>query len=728
MAHSHRGPHPEGRKAGWKRELLPAGLPHLRRLQGDGGHCSGPTGLGGPCPWLPGRRADGFRRRRCTADEVCALEEAKACGDAVLLVLLEIKGAFDCLPHPVVQRALDLLGINGNLRHFISSFLEEPGVPQGSAVSPFLFDLALARLPAALPIDPHYPVNASIYADDIALWVRSPPHSHRSARSALQRALDTTAAYLSSISLAISASKTEAILLHPRAAARRTATRLHLEGVQLPWITEVTYLGLRIDHRLSWLPAVKTLHVQVLRVRKAVSQLLARGQGCTTRWALRLYDAAATSRLRYALPLMALPPSRLKKLELQHRAAIRLCLGAPRSSQVAATLAEAVAGPLSLLLLQQGLRHVDRLHHELPGVCKRRSPTCALQQTAASLLHEDHGGHLQVYVDGSVMPDTGSSTAACVVPALRKSRQCRLPDHATSAAAEAAGLHLAVDLLAEELPATQMTIYCDSKAALLSLQRPKKGQPWGRPALDKADGAPGDLQWLLAHVGIQGNEEADVLAKRAHPCVVPPSLAATANDFTSHRLRRHLLACHLDKRMSLGRPLRPLPQRGLARRETSLLLQLRISCCWRGARSHRHGLIASPSCASCGEPETLEHLLLACPAYLQQRGRLLQEFRRLGLPSARQEDILFPGRNELPALLSVVDEPRGTSSAPTEAGPSAAKSNNTQTLLLQGCVTVQKPRPDTRLPERRDPASTASEKEMEVDASTSVPAAPKNKA
>ncbi|XP_075540141.1 uncharacterized protein LOC142575064 [Dermacentor variabilis] len=596
---------------------------------------------------------------------VSTLEEAKACGHAVRLVLIVIKGAFDGLPHPVFQQALDLLGINGILQRFISSFLEKRThrVRVGrSRSSPR--PVAAARV--------------SIYADDIALWVRSPPQTHRRACSALQRTPDTTAAYLNSIGLAISARKTESMLLHPRASARHTTVRLHLEAVQLPSRTAVTYLGLRIDH---WLPAVKTLHAQVLWVHRAVSQLLARGQGCTTRWALRLYDAAATSRLRYALPLVALASARLKKLELQHRAAIRFWLGAPRSSQVDATLAEAGAWPLSLLLLQQGSRHVDCLHHgpdgsallprlrlqphshmgrdcglyekvigrppannaqlpppqrppipmttELPGVCKRRSLTCALQQTTASLLHEDHGGLLQVYIDGSVMLDTGSSTAACVVPALRKSRQCRLPDHATSTAAEVAGLHLAVDVLAQELPATPVTIYCDSKAALLSLQRPERasirvGLLSNRLMALQEAGCSVSLRWLPAHVGIPGNEEADALAK--HDCVVPASSAVTASDFTSHRLRRHLLACHPDKQISLGRPPRPLPQRCLARKGTSLLLRLRISCCWTGSRRHRHGLIASPACASCGEPQTLEHLLLACPAYLQHRGRLLQEF------------------------------------------------------------------------------------------------------
>ncbi|KAH7974775.1 hypothetical protein HPB49_019271 [Dermacentor silvarum] len=136
-----------------------------------------------------------------------------------MLLLIDVKGAFDGLPHAVVQQALDLLGIGGNLRRFLSSFLNDrtlrvrvgharstprpvaAGVPQGSVVSPFLFNLALARLPAALPTDPHYKVECSIYADDIALWVRGPPQSSRHVCLALQRALDTTAAYLGSIGL-----------------------------------------------------------------------------------------------------------------------------------------------------------------------------------------------------------------------------------------------------------------------------------------------------------------------------------------------------------------------------------------------------------------------------------------------------------------------------------------------------------------------------------------------
>ncbi|KAH7958630.1 hypothetical protein HPB49_003497 [Dermacentor silvarum] len=112
----------------------------------------------------------GFRRRRCTADSIAdvvsTLEDARASGDLAMLLLIDVKGAFDGLPHAVVQQALDLLGIGGNLRRFLSSFLNDRTlrVRVGHARS-------------------------------------TPRPSSRHVCLALQRALDTTAAYLGSIGL-----------------------------------------------------------------------------------------------------------------------------------------------------------------------------------------------------------------------------------------------------------------------------------------------------------------------------------------------------------------------------------------------------------------------------------------------------------------------------------------------------------------------------------------------
>ncbi|XP_037508119.1 uncharacterized protein LOC119383914 [Rhipicephalus sanguineus] len=329
----------------------------------------------------------GFRRHRCTADciadVVSTLENARSKGEVALLVLLDVQSAFDGPPRAVIESALDALGITGHLRAFVSAFLcqqtfrvrverasSDPravtaGVLQGSVLSPFLFNLLMAA-PFTLPVDKRFPTQCSLYADDVALWVRGPRRNFTAIRTSIQRSLNAVASFSVTIGLTLSPTKTEALLVHPRTAAVQRVKRLVLEGRLIPWNKEVTYLGLKIDHRLTGLPATRAAITKAVRVQKGVGKLLCRGRGCTPRPALRLYHGVATAVQTYALPLVQLAPCRREQLELQHRQAIRHFLGLPRQSRVAASLAEAGSWPLSLTMLRQSLNHVDRLHRA-PG-------------------------------------------------------------------------------------------------------------------------------------------------------------------------------------------------------------------------------------------------------------------------------------------------------------------------------------------------------------------------
>ncbi|XP_075744176.1 uncharacterized protein LOC142802971 [Rhipicephalus microplus] len=580
--------------------------------------------------WIAGQleffpeQLTGFRRHRCTADSisdvVATLEDAKSCGDVAMLLLLDVESAFDSLPHEVVETSLDRLGVHGCLRSFVTAFLtgrtfrvrvgketSKPrditaGVPQGSVLSPFLFNLAMAGLPASLPTGTRFAARCSVYADDVALWARGPRRSIPAIRTSLQTALDAVSAYLSGIGLKVSATKTEALLIHPLAAARRYVKQLRVGNRNLPWKLTVKYLGLTIDHRLTWVPAAKVACTQVRRVQGAISKLQQRGHGCSTKLALRLNQASASSVLLYAFPLVDLTPARRLDLEGHHRRAVRAILGLPRYSPVAATLAEAGEWPLSLHMLQRALGHVDRLHraadgrtllerlrsqprsrmgglcalyhqmvpdppvpvapppphHQPPevhlhldGVTKRRTPAAALQQAAVSKLQQQLAGRLQVFTDGSVMPD-GSAAAACVIPSRAISRQCRLPFPASSTAAELAGLHLVADLLAEDVPAQPVAVLCDSKAALQTLANHR-------------------------HAGLTGtgNEETDTLAKAAHQLGAPITQTVAVRDYSQARIKKLLASVHPDQRVANGRGPRRLPEAGLTRRERANLLRLR---------------------------------------------------------------------------------------------------------------------------------------------------------
>ncbi|XP_075550332.1 uncharacterized protein LOC142583730 [Dermacentor variabilis] len=275
------------------------------------------------------------------------------------------------------------------------------------------------------------------------------------------------------------------------------------------------------------------------------------------------------------------------------------------------------------------------VHLSLNGASKRRTPAAALQHAATGKLLEELYGRLLVYTDGSVLSN-GSAAAACTIPSEGRSRQCRLPFRASSTAAELAGLHLAADLLAEDPPTKPVAALSDSRLALQALSdhhRHGVTETLLRAKISalSAVGVAVSFHWLPSHVGIAGNEEADVLAQAAHHPTVPLTRAVAASDFSRQRLKQLLTSSHPDSRVATNRAPKFLPENGLSRRDRSTLLRLRTGSVWTEARLHAKGRIASPACRRCGDAETLEHLLCTCPALTQERAPVTATYRRVRL-------------------------------------------------------------------------------------------------
>lgn len=69
----------------------------------------------------------GFPRQRSAmdsiADLVSALEHAKATQSVIFVVLLDIRRAFDCLPHSTIHAAIERSKITGQMRAYLEAFL-----------------------------------------------------------------------------------------------------------------------------------------------------------------------------------------------------------------------------------------------------------------------------------------------------------------------------------------------------------------------------------------------------------------------------------------------------------------------------------------------------------------------------------------------------------------------------------------------------------------------------
>ena len=160
----------------------------------------------------------GFRRRLCITDQVARVENqirvGLVSGAVVAAVFIDLKSAYDLVSHQKLLRLLKFRGIEGNLLGYLHSFLSERtarvgsgsalsepynqiiGLPQGSSLSPLLFNIFIADIPK------WDDVLVTEYADDVAILVCS--STVDSATAKLQSCLTEMETFFSNKSLLIS--------------------------------------------------------------------------------------------------------------------------------------------------------------------------------------------------------------------------------------------------------------------------------------------------------------------------------------------------------------------------------------------------------------------------------------------------------------------------------------------------------------------------------------------
>ncbi|KAM7294232.1 hypothetical protein ISCGN_023749 [Ixodes scapularis] len=178
----------------------------------------------------------GFRPHLSTQDVMLMLKHQIIDGeksshlDTRVILGLDLTKAFDTIRHDAVLENLEKLGVKRRTFNYSQDFLSDRtaqisiggvtsddinlggrGTPQGSVLSPYLFNVAMIELPAKL--NKIEGLHHSIYADDITLWMTGGCDGF--IQDTLQEAIRTIEEYVTPRGLTCSPQKSELLLLKP---------------------------------------------------------------------------------------------------------------------------------------------------------------------------------------------------------------------------------------------------------------------------------------------------------------------------------------------------------------------------------------------------------------------------------------------------------------------------------------------------------------------------------
>ena len=639
----------------------------------------------------------GFRINHSTTDHLIRLEtfirEAFVRKEHVIAVFFDLEKAFDTTWKYGILKDLYSLGLRGNLPKFISNFLsnrtfqvnignylsdtfiQEEGVPQGSVLSPTLFNIKINNITECLLQN----TKCSLYVDDFVIYYRA--NCMIEIQNHLQLQINKIQEWTEKNGFKFSAQKTKVVhfcQMHKK----HPDPELYLYKKQIPVTTNVKFLGVTFDSKLNFLLHIKELKSKCQKSTNLLKTLANTDWGGEKKSLLKIYRSHIRSKLDYGcLVYGSARTSYLKMLDPVQNQCLRLCLGAFRTTPCTSLQIEANESPLQNRRLKLSLQYALKLK-SLPNnpayLCvfhpqeknsftenSKYIPTFGLRiekemietkiefrfikryyipKTPPWLFEippinlelnhrnkkdpcmdmfqevlQKYPNYVQIYTDGS-KNDTATSSVALT---SNTSKKRKYNSSISINTAEALAICLALDI-AEESENQNFVILSDSLSCLTAMGNCNTRNISALDILTKYQsiyerGKRVVFCWVPGHAGIDGNEKADREAKAAlllSESIIPIPYRDLKPLIIKHERQTwtNFLKTECNKLQYLENSKTWHDTGQLVRKDAVILCRLHT-----GHTKLTHSFILkremAPMCAFCNANLTVSHILLECNTF-----------------------------------------------------------------------------------------------------------------
>ena len=292
--------------------------------------------------------------------------------------------------------------------------------------------------------------------------------------------------------------------------------------------------------------------------------------------------------------------------------------------------------------------HIENyIHTEMDIVSTKAMGTEHNRQTTISMLNDEYINYRKIYTDGSKAEDQTTGAGYYVEDINR--RECwKLTDYTSITGAELTAIKEALDWVSQQQNQNNIVILSDSQTSLhLIKQRKVKSYKYIISKIQKhiidmtKNGTSIHIQWIPGHTGIEGNDIADSLANQGRHSEMLETTLETKDinkliDIKMHEMwnrrwqqdRQHGLFGIMEEKLENWHW-----TRGKNRKMDVIMTKLRLRCVNLNKYLFKINASDTNLCTRCNldEREDIDHYLLHCPSYVQQRSQMTQNLRKIGV-------------------------------------------------------------------------------------------------